>query len=61
MQEVLYLCDGNVETCSKTGYYKRGRECRQTTDVAHAIKPEGRRRFVPDEAGNLWETEPEEK
>lgn len=37
MQETLYLCDGNVETCSKTGCYKRGFECRHTTDVAHAI------------------------
>ena len=61
MQEVLYLCDGNVETCSKTGCYKRGWECRHTTNVAHAINPEGSRRFVPDEAGNLWEIEPQEK
>lgn len=61
MQETLYLCDGNVEMCSKTGCYKRGFECRHTTDVAHAINPEGRRRFVPDGAGNLWETESEEK
>ena len=37
MQEVLYLCDGNVETCSKTGCYKRGWECRHTTDAAHVI------------------------
>lgn len=61
MQETLYLCDGNVETCSKTGCYKRGFECRHTTDVSHAITPEGSRRFIPDGAGNLWETEPEEK
>lgn len=61
MQEVLYLCDGNVETCSKTGCYKRGRECRHTTDIAHAINPESSRRFVSDEAGSLWEIDPKEK
>ncbi len=60
MQEVLYLCDGNVENCSKTGCYKRGRECRHTTNAAHAINPEGSRRFVPDEAGNLWEINDEQ-
>lgn len=60
MQEILYLCDDNVETCSKTGCYKRGWECRHTTDVAHAINLEGSRRFVPDQAGNLWETNDEQ-
>lgn len=55
---VLYLCDGNVPTCSKTGCYKRGRECRHTTDVAHALNKEPRN-FVPDGAGNLWEEDAE--
>ena len=49
---VLYLCDGAVED------YKRGHECRHTTDVTHALNPEPRN-LVPDGQGNLWETSPE--
>lgn len=52
---VLYLCDGAVEDCPKTSCYKRGHECRHTTDVAHALNPEPRN-LVPDGQGNLWET-----
>lgn len=55
MTETLYLCDGAVESCTKTGCYKRGHECRHTTDAAHALNPEDKRRFVPDGDGNLWE------
>lgn len=55
---VLYLCDGAVETCPKTSCYKRGHECRHTTDVTHALNPEPHN-LVPDEQGNLWEVSPE--
>ena len=55
---VLYLCDGSVEDCPKTSCYKRGHECRHTTDVTHALNPEPRN-LVPDGQGNLWETSPE--
>lgn len=51
---VLYLCDGSVEDCPKTSCYKRGHECRHTTDIAHALNPEPRN-LIPDEQGNLWE------
>lgn len=52
---VLYLCDGAVEDCLKTSCYKRGHECRHTTDAVHALNPEPRN-LVPDGQGNLWET-----
>ena len=39
---------------------KRGYECRHTTDEAHAVNPKDSRRFVPDESGNLWETDAEQ-
>mgnify|MGYP001050599613 CR=1 FL=1 len=48
MPETLYLCDGAVESCTKTGCYKRGHECRHTTDVTHALNSEDKRHFVPD-------------
>ena len=54
---ILYLCDGTVESCRKTSCYKRGRECRHTTDADHALTSEPRH-LVPDEQGNLWETSP---
>lgn len=47
---ILYLCDGAVEACPKTSCYKRGRECRHTTDVTHALNPEPHN-LVPDEQG----------
>ena len=34
---IFYLCDGDIPTCRKDECYKRGGECRHTTD---AIKPE---------------------
>ena len=52
----LYLCDGEVPSCSKTACYKRGLECRHTTDVTHALNPEPRH-FEPDDCGHLWEKE----
>ena len=55
---VLYLCDGAVETCPKTSCYKRGHECRHTTDTTHALNSEPRN-LIPDEQGNLWEVAPE--
>lgn len=33
----LFLCDGNVEECSKTDCYKSGGSCRYTEDVRHSI------------------------
>lgn len=56
MTKTLYLCDGNVENCGKQNCYKRGFECRHTSDEAHAINPSETRRFVLDEEGTLWET-----
>ena len=53
---ILYLCDGAVESCRKTSCYKRGHECRHTTDEAHALNPEPRN-LVPDDQGNLWEVD----
>ena len=55
---VLYLCDGAVEACPKTSCYKRGRECRHTTNAVHALNSEPRN-LVSDEQGNLWEVSPE--
>lgn len=54
---VIYLCDGAVEACSKTSCYKRGLECRHTTDITHAMNSEPRN-LIPDEHGNLWEVSP---
>ena len=54
----LYLCDGEIPSCGKDECYKRGRECRHTTDAAHALNP-GPHNLVPDEQGNLWEESPE--
>ena len=34
---VLYLCDGDVEACGKTDCYKRGGDCRHTSNINHAI------------------------
>ena len=55
---ILYLCDGDIPTCRMDECYKRGGECRHTTDADHALNPEPRS-LVPDEQGNLWETSPE--
>lgn len=55
---ILYLCDGVIPACRKDECYKRGGECRHTTDADHALNPEPRN-LVPDEQGNLWETSPE--
>jgi len=55
-ETVLYLCDGDVPGCRKTGCYKRGGECRHTTDISHALNPDGKRCFAPpNEMGQLWE------
>lgn len=51
---LLYLCDGDVPACGKDECYKRGGECRHTTDAAHALNQEPHN-LVPDEQGNLWE------
>ena len=51
---ILYLCDGDIPTCRKDECYKRGGECRHTTDADHALNPEPRN-LVPDEQGNLVE------
>lgn len=55
---ILYLCDGDVPTCRKDECYKRGGECRHTTDATHALNPEPRN-LVQDDQGSLWETSPE--
>lgn len=55
---ILYLCDGDVPACGKNECYKRGGECRHTTDVTHALNSEPRN-LIPDEQGNLWEVSPE--
>lgn len=58
IKAILHLCDGDVPTCRKDECYKRGGECRHTTDATHALNQEPRS-LVPDEQGNLWETSPE--
>lgn len=55
-RNVFFLCDGAVEGCPKTNCYKVGNECRHTSDENHALNSEPHN-FVPDEEGNLWETE----
>lgn len=55
MAKTFYLCDGNVEKCGKQSCYKRGFDCRHTSDERHAINPKKARRFVLDEAGSRWE------
>jgi len=36
-EDIIYLCDGEVETCAKTHCFKNGRECSHTPDVRHAV------------------------
>lgn len=55
---ILYLCDSDVPACRKDKCYKRGGECRHTTDVAHVLNPEVLN-LVPDKQGSLWERFPE--
>jgi len=34
---VLYLCDGNVESCRKTSCYKNGGECKLTIHQENSL------------------------
>ena len=36
-KKILYICDGDVPECEKTECYKRGGECKLTSDVRHAV------------------------
>ena len=56
VETVFYFCDGEVSDCRKTACYKRGGECRHTTDIFHALNPDGKRCFAPpNERGNCGE------
>lgn len=45
---VLYLCNGKMKGCAKTGCYKNGGECRHTTDVKYARNFEKMRGFFKE-------------
>ena len=51
----MYLCDGEVETCTKTGFYKNGWDCRHTSNIDHALNPANKRKFIVSKFGDLWE------
>lgn len=36
-KKIFFICDGDVPECKKTGCYKRGGECKWTSDVRHAV------------------------
>lgn len=48
---VLYLCDGKEESCSKSMCYKNGGPCRYTSKIEHAAN------FSVDYLNHFWETE----
>lgn len=52
--KLLYLCDGNIQTCKKDWCYKNGGECKHTTNEEHARNKDSHN-FTPDDRGNLWE------
>lgn len=35
-EKVFYLCDGEVEKCTKSDCYKNGGNCNFTSDIRHA-------------------------
>lgn len=35
-KKIFYLCDGEVPECKKRSCYKRGGECKHTTNIKHA-------------------------
>lgn len=55
MSKIFVLCDGEVESCKKTGCYKNGGDCRHTTDTKHAINPPEKRKFIVTRQGDNWE------
>lgn len=59
MEKIFYLCDGNVETCTRKSCYKTGGPCRHTSDSDHALTTENRRDFVRL-GDSLFEKGPEE-
>ena len=36
-KKIFFICDGDVPECEKTECYKRGGECKWTSDVRHAV------------------------
>lgn len=50
-QKILYLCDGEDETCSKNLCYKNGGPCRHTHKIVHAVN------FSADYLNHFWEME----
>ncbi len=35
-EEILYLCDGELEECKKSNCYKNNGSCNHTSDIRHA-------------------------
>ena len=54
-QRIVYICNGEIPDCRKTGcvYLSRG-ECEHTTKEQYAAKEE--HRFIRLSDGTLWET-----
>lgn len=36
-KKIFFICDGDVPECEKTECYKRGGECKWTSDFRHAV------------------------
>lgn len=49
---VFYLCDGKIEDCKKRTCYKKGGDCKHTTNIKHAINF-GRK--TKSKMESLWE------
>ena len=39
---VLYLCDGMIPECKKSGCYKKGGPCKHTSNINHAVNFENK-------------------
>ena len=53
----FYLCDGNIENCSKNECYKFGGECCHTENMENAKNSPEKRRFIKNAMGDDWEIE----
>lgn len=47
-QRVVYLCDGEKESCSKRNCYRNGGDCKHTPDIKNA------KNFTQWHGGRTW-------
>lgn len=60
MAKFLYLCNGEIPTCTKESCYKRGGPCRHTLKPIFALRqvPMRLRVYHQEPDGSRWEDEP---